>query len=292
MIKHYETIADIREDYLRNGKELGGGGSADWYGYESKAETIALSATGDTRLVSEAEAMIEKITTSIEVPKRVVQRTVAGGWPSVPDAIAGLPLSMRRMVETNDDRAPITIYADTSSSAGINAAVLKRRGCAILALVMELSKVRPVTLYQITTMGTGKGPGGGYGWADRSRNVNKSDYASPIYDNGEVILTARINTAPLDLATACYVLTSQGFSRRLTYDTTYGYGGNGEWPVRYNLFGAKLYAKYITETMGNPDTTLYIEAPHVKDTIVVNPVGWLETQIKRFTESVEEKEYA
>lgn len=284
MIKQYDSIAELRADWL-SGAQRPMGSDSDWYGYETKQQTKELSLSGDVSLVPQAEAMIESISTRIDVPRRRVESCVAGSWPSVPDALAGHPMFMRRMQIVNDEFAPIHIYADTSSSAGIQACDLHKRGCAILALVLELSKSRPVTLYQITTMGSGSSYGQNYG-------RERGEYNSPEYDDGEVILAARINTSPLDLATACYALTSQGFSRRLTYETTGNYGGNGHWPRRYNVFGKDLYAKYITETISpNPKTTLYVEAPHLQDPLILDPVKWLHEQIARFSKVTEEETY-
>jgi hypothetical protein len=194
MIKQYESIAALRADYIAKCSNTRGYNFAnnEWYGNESETLTLQLTDTGDTRLVAEAERQMSKLDNIIETPKRVWDRNVAGAYCCIPDVLAGRPTPMRRQVVIPDDHAPITILVVTTSSAGINAATLAKRGTTILALVMALTRVRPVTLHQLAIL-NGRNDG-----------------------TGETIITAQINTHPLDLATACYVLTSAGFARRLT----------------------------------------------------------------------------
>ena len=224
---------------------------------------------GDTRLVPEAELLLSQLDSVIETPRLAWERAPAGAFCCVPDVLAGLPTPMRRQVHTNDERAPITILIDTGSSGGISAETLKKRGIVALALVMALSRVRPTTLYQLDV---GSGPKDG---------------------TNETVLTTKINTSPLDLATACYLLTSAGFARGLVYTLEEKLNGNsGGWPQGYNYYGGDkavnpYYEKLKLRLGFDPNKTLIIPAARLNDELLSNPLKWIDKQIKHFTQSEE-----
>lgn len=267
MIKRYESIAAIRAHYLAVGQK-NDDTSLDWYGGEAKNATIRLSETGDTSLVSQAEILLDRLDTQIETPRKVWTRSPAGAFPCIPDVLAGLPTPMRRQREIPDERAPITILAATMSSAGISADILRQRGITILALVMALSRTRPVSLQQLTCL--------------------HGD------DDGETVFTATINTTPLDLATACYVLTSSGFSRRLTYDLGVALNGfNGQWPQAYGYkYGdpTPYYTGLVSRLGHDPRFTLVIQAPELRDELIRTPLAWVNNQLARFANFTAETE--
>src|SRR5438046_5507292 len=125
---------------------------------------------------------MDQFTVDIALPVRTMVADCAGAYPIVPDYLMGMPDCMRRRTATDDDAAPIQIYVPVGSQATITAEQLRRRGCAILALTMALARVRPVDLSIIHYLEHTK--------AGESENV----------------IVATIETRPLDLATACYVL--------------------------------------------------------------------------------------
>jgi len=269
MIVQYPSIAAIRQDFLARGDSTGGSagiGPNSWTGNESREDTLRLSASGDTRLVPEAEALLAQLNTEISVPRRVWERSPAGAFCSVPDVLAGLPTPMRRLRHTQDERAPITILVTTTSSAAVSAKTLAKRGTVILALVLALSRIRPVSLRQLTVVD---------GNRDRT---------------GETVITAEINTTPLDLATACYVLTSAGFARRLTYDLARGLNGfSGGWPRGYTFGAGGPYFAGLVKRLGlDPKQTLVVASAEMGDALLADPVRWVNTQIANFTANQEE----
>lgn len=259
MIIRYDSTAALRADYIAK-RAKGSTEDRSWYGNESEADTLRLAEVGDTRLVPKAGALLSSLETVIETPRKVWERSPAGAFCSVPDAIVGLPLSMRRQASVQDDVAPITILAITTSSAGIDADVLARRGTTILALVIALSRIRPVSLYQICAV------------------HGKQD--------GETIITSEINTHPLDLASACYVLTSAGFARRLTYGLARVHNDfNGMWPRAFNFRDPEPYYTALKPRLvADPSRCLIIGAAQLGDMLLNEPVKWLNNQIRRFTE--------
>lgn len=271
MIKRYDSIAALRADYVaKNGgqRSRGGFGDNSWYNNETEADSLWLAETGDTSLVAKAEQQLNQLDTAIETPRKVWERNVAGAYCVVPDYLSGLPTPMRRQVPQQDDRAPITILVVTTCSAGVSAETMQKRGTTILALVMALTRIRPVSLQVLCTVD---------GYRDRS---------------GETVITAEINTSPLDLATACYALTSVGFVRRLTYGLAEKLNDfHGGWPqnVGYSYGKPKPYYDALVKRLSpDPSKTLIIGSAEFHDRLLSDPLAWIEDQINHFTNQNEE----
>lgn len=269
MIIRYDSPAELRADYIRrnaraNTSTHSGRANVEWYGGETIADTLRLTEFGDTKLVPKAEALLDKLDTAIETSRRTWEPAPAGAFVCVPDVLAGHPTPMRRLIYQQDETSPITILVNTSSSAGINADTLQKRGIVILALVMALSRLRPVSLQQLAIM---------HGIQD-----------------GETIFTSQINTAPLDLATACYVLTSAGFARELTYCLGRSYNRfNGGWPREFDYGRPDKYYTSVQQKLGlDPTKTLVIGAAQLGDELLSDPVRWINKQIAHFTSQGDE----
>lgn len=261
MIKQYSSVAAMRQDYIDLDASHRDSSSGEWYNHESTEETLDKALRGDMKLVPKAEKLMESLSAGIEVPRRVWEASVAGAYPCVPDVIRGVPRSMRRSVEVGDEHAPISIYVASTCSSGISAQTMLDRGVTILALVMALSRIRPISLYTVALMeGTRDG-------------------------TGECILSARINTDPLDVAQACYTLTSAGFARKLTYGLGEVLNGfTGRWPRNFDYRNPQRYYDYIVKHIAHdPNNTLFIGAARYGDELLSNPIEWVRKQIKFFT---------
>jgi hypothetical protein len=268
MIIRYDSTAALRAAYIAKGcgSKYSSNGRDSWYNNESEAETLRKAELGDTHLVPSAEQQLAQLEHNLETPTSVWEPNVAGAYACVPDYIAGLPTPMRHMIQEQDETNPITVLAVTTSSAGISSKTLERRGVTILALVMALARVRPVTLQQVSIL-------------DGS-------------DNGETIITSEINTHPLDLATACYVLTSAGFARRLTYGLATKLNGfTGGWPRKYKYGNATSYYTYLKNILSpsDPKHTLLIESAELHDQLLSDPIRWINNQIAHFTTNDQEE---
>lgn len=218
-----------------------------WYNNETGAETLAFCDRGDDRLVAEAERLIEQLSASIELPDMAWQSDVCGAYPVVAEFLSGNPDCMRRRAACERELAPISIYVDVASSWQVTADMLQRRGVAILALVMGLSRVRPVDLSVVSTLGMQRG-------------------------EGAHVVVAPINTRPIDLASACYALTSSGFSRRICLGIAKATGGHtGKWPD----------PAAVPAMLGVGASDLFIKNAHVDDAMLVNPVAWVQREIDR-----------
>jgi hypothetical protein len=268
MIIRYDSTAALRQAYIDlNVSNSSGFSGNSWYGNETEADTLRKAEVGDMSLVAKAEDQLNKLDSAIETPRLIWERSVAGAFCVVPDVLAGLPTPMRRQTHQRDETNPITILAVTTSSAGISAYTLAQRGTTILALVLALSRIRPVTLHQLTLLDGDK---------DRS---------------GETIITSEINTHPIDLATACYVLTSAGFARRLTYGLAKRLNNfTGGWPRNYQYGKDKnKYYDYLAQVLApDPKRCLVIGAAELHDELLSEPITWLNKQITKFTTAQEE----
>lgn len=264
MIRRYESLAAI----MAHARDLNsctasyGNSHNSWYGSESVADTFRLGTLGDRSLVPEAEKLLRQLETNIEVPRKCWEPNIAGPICIVPDVLAGRPQAFRHLRERNDEKAPITILACSTISGGISVETIKRRGIAVLALIMALSRLRPIALYSIGTL---DGPN------DRS---------------GETILATRIETAPLDLARACWMLTSAGFARRINYSIMERINGaRGSWPKGFIYSAPDPYMDHLRTTLSSdPSRTIVIKPTHLNDPLANDPLPWLKAQIARFTQ--------
>lgn len=233
----------------------------DWRGGESFEQSAAYAENGNDRYVADAERLLEKIRADlIEIPMPQWAPDVAGAFPSVPDFLAGHPENMRRRVNEISDRAPVRIYVCTTSSAGVGADILKKRGTAILALVMALAPIRPVELYAFSILG--------------------SDH------DGESVACTRIPTETLHIGIAANALCGQGWARGLNYgwQEQGPHRANGDWPSRYR-YGkpeARDYIADLVRRMGGADRNLHIPPTELHDEIVRDPVRWVNERLSEY----------
>mgnify|MGYP001050691452 CR=1 FL=1 len=164
--------------------------SASWAG-ATREEAQARAVGGNLDLVARADCLLDKIETDLDLAglERQSVPALAGGAPCVPAMLAGHPLTMRARRPASTPAGELTILASLFISAGISHDVIARRGAAALALVRAVSLVRPVRLVVFSPSD---------GAAGRS-----------------VILSAPIETAPLDLARAAWALTAPELLRQL-----------------------------------------------------------------------------
>ena len=195
----------VRESYCED--------SASWMGGESRAAYLRSVRTGDISKVAEAERLLEKIEVQMEREGIVWQNDMVGAYPDVAAFLANEPECMRRRHVTEDDRSPLRVWVDVSSSGSISASDLLPRGVAALALVMQLIRSgRAVELWTFTSIHGRK--------------------------NGQSAVCVKMNTTPIDIASVAYCLTSQGYARGLCYGAGRQFNGfNGSWGRNYVSYG-------------------------------------------------------
>ena len=85
---------------------------------------------------------------------------------------------MRRRVELPNNSAPIHILVSTTSSTEIDAEYLQKRGTVILALVLALSAIRPVSLHVFAMLD------GNVNFYWRNYNTSQNQYNAFRFSNG------------------------------------------------------------------------------------------------------------
>jgi hypothetical protein len=253
MYKIYDCAGDIARQ-ARN-KSYGSGD-------ETPVQSKRLAMSGDDHLVPQAERLLDRINADVQVPNQEWEPSEAGAFPVVPDAIAGSPLSMRRREPVYTDRAPVKIMVCQTSSWGVTTDAFMRRGVAILALVMALQQHHPVELIGFDI------------------NIGYDD-------DRETVIGWRVNTMPLDLAGACYTLTSMGFTRNLVYDVAAQYSRETvAFPATYRLSGGhEVNAPYFLSLkfkLGGNAHSLLLPPCELRDLAITDPVRWINENVERF----------
>lgn len=171
---------------------------SDWSGANPET-TLRRARQGDAGLVAASDALVSEFEDKIDFPtsRAANVRAVAGGAVSVPAYLSGRPNCMLQRRQVVSDIAPITVMVDICVSASVDHSTIARRGAAMLALVRLLSTVRPVTLYALA-----------------GETVDHYGSDAGKY-NG--IIAVRLDTAPLDLARAAWLLGSTEATRRLGF---------------------------------------------------------------------------
>lgn len=210
----FETMADAA-DYAESNRtlyhdnELISRNTVD-YGRLNLSQAIDAFRNGDMSSVSRSDALLADMEcVELESPRRAWRDDVAGAVPNVQAFIAGHPLAMRRRVRTLDAAAPIAIVVDIGANAAVKTDQIERRGAAILALVRTLAARRPVELWAGSILA-----------ADGGINASATFF--------------RIETTPLDLARAAFVLTNPAALRRVVWAAAMTHMFNGRPP--YNAF--------------------------------------------------------
>lgn len=249
----------------------------EWLGGIDGPEAARRAVSGDEAAVPEAERLIERFSTSIESTAPFDAPSVAGCYPIVPEALAGEPECMREPQEMGSDTAPLDIMVDIGCSTNFDADEMRRRGVAILALVMALSACRPIGLTLVST-----------DWGNPRLGCN--DCFS--------ITTARVETAPLDLATAAFAITHIGFSRSIMLSVGVNhFRSGGMWPEFHGVSrggrGAESpeFRAKVLHYLGADDDTLYIAPGSVADEnklLTENPEAWVKQLLEKYGHHVEQ----
>lgn len=242
-------IDDVAEavNVMKGAKQIYGGGS--WYGGETLPEALQYAQRGNEALVPMAEEMMAQI--AAEVDTRGFERVASpcGAFPVVGDFLAGRPDCMRRNVPNH--HGPVRLIMDTTSSGGIDAEDLQRRGAAFLALVMTLAQERPVEL-----------------WWTCALDMHGASGCSAV--------VVRCPTLPLNVSVCAHLLTSQAWTRGVGYSYLFSRGAGGMWP--FNTAPGETYA-IMREVYDLAPQDVYVPAIYIRDDLIRQPVAWINRQL-------------
>jgi len=249
-----EFVAYAREKGL---ERFNYGYERAWYGGRTFSETEKVLHKGDPRHIKRAEEILSEITRGVNLASLRSQwvSDMHGAYPDVAAYMANDPAYMRRRTRVTDNIAPMKIVISTSVSAGIPTDAIVKRGICLLALVIALSRVRPVEAYAACSHG------------------NRDDYI------------IRLPTQPPDLGTICFCLVDPSFDRGLmialnqhvTGDSWIQWGTGYEDPKRYFGLGPSDYG---------------FRGMHLEDSCWSNPLAWVKEHITKIlgktSEEIEE----
>lgn len=261
VITHYDSIGEFRRVLDTITRDASDARAREWTGNESWASAKRNLLVGKLESVPKASALLDKLAEhSIELEQTVWEPSVAGAFPLVPAFLSGQPETMLRPVPTATDRSPVRIYASVCCSGGVDAAGLEKRGVAILALCQKLGAVRPIELFVYADMG---GPGHAF------------------------MPCIKVETSPLDLATATFALTSAGFLRQLCFGwaSQYGWSGNWAWGDAPTSANSQRRSR---EALGLSETDLLIPGGFLTDPLIKRPVEWINEKVAFYTKALDE----
>jgi hypothetical protein len=226
-------------------------GSSEWRGNLHSQQAFALTVHGDEARVVAAQALIDQFSSDVDLGQ--VYPTwapdVVGSYPIVPNVLAGVPETMMRRVMETSERAPITIWVCVTSSGGIQALDMERRGIAIMALALALSQTRAVNIRIFSGLG------------------------GPNHSGNHLVSVDLLQ--PLSLSQAAFMLSSQAFARGLTYrylETATGSGGT--WPASVGHGRYEDRCQQWRKLL--PIEPLDIVFPHIfmSDRDITDPIGY------------------
>lgn len=222
-------------------------------------ELRALAIGGDLSNVAAAETLLQKFATEIERGRAVWELSPVGAFPAVPEFLTGEPCSMWQQSHGSDDRAPVRIVANTTISAGLDHETILKRGVAVLALVLKLSEIRPVSLTLINAVDNG--------------------------GKGAHIIALDIPTAPLDLAHAAFAMSHVAWTRALGYAVFDSMKWDGGWPWRLHPFDGASRAtaeQRVREAMALEETDVYLHPAHLDSPEVRDPVKFINDTLAKY----------
>ena len=246
-----DSIGDFATLTEKHGRE-----TSSWSGNMSGRDSVNCLRNGDLSGVKAADEYLSKIESllAFETQTWKVVSDVSGGVPNVPAFLAGHPLSMRRRQRQVSQQGPIAVVCDLTSSGGIRAEDVRKRGCAILALVRALTTLRPVELWALVGLGR-------HGQACE--------------------IMTRISTTPLDLGRAAHMLTHPSVSRGLGYGylQTVHHSG-GDWNFGNITLQRDTARELLMRVMNAAAEVLYVPPVYGTDKAINEPVAWLKDMLK------------
>lgn len=238
---------------------------SDWYGtsYSDFAKKVVI---GDKEIVRESEDFLSKIEDQNPLSRgwRNVD-DVVGAIPNVPAFLAGHPQCMRRRERVARDNSPLTIYMDLTSSGGIDAKAVQKRGIVLLALVRRLVEHRSVELWVGSSLGGGsKGGSGTCMW--------------------------RIDTAPLDLARSGFHVSATVMSRGFGYFMCeHELETGGSWPFNDYDYHCRTAKDRLAAVFPGSEI-MYVAPIMLGDEMTNDPVNWVKRTIRSYVKTGDDDE--
>lgn len=236
-----------------------------WHGGFNAADTYRKSIEGDESYIAKVEAMLEKVSAKVNVETSAyrIDNAIVGFAPDVPSAIIGVPECMITMEPTQSDMAPVTVWCNVTTSAGVSADNAAQKGAAVAALVLKLQALRPVALNVVIGLD--------------AHNARGSNF-----------VIVPITSRPFSMAQLSFILCNPGWARHTYWTVCSGrYGYSHGWDAIFKRHNRDAWAKALAdETLtylsGDIEHDIYIPPLFLKDPLLENPVKWVEDTMARY----------
>lgn len=177
--------------------------------------------------------------------------------------IAGAPNCIKTRRRTLVDTAPIKIGIMLTTSGGCSQAEIESRGKMLLTLLRAVGMSRPVEFYAVLELGS----------AGANHRPGKQNGTASI----------RMESKPIHLAQAAYVLAHPGFARGVGFRAISAIMGHtcGEWHSDY-YSGTKQYPSRLAARIGFTESDVLFGEMHLSDTLArTNPQAWIQREYRR-----------
>lgn len=219
---------------------------------------------GNTKNLAKAEKLIQEMQDANIFTENlpIMQHSMVGAVPNIPAAIIGHPKSMfmRKASEMENTSTPLTIYVETTVSAGVTTNELVNRGIACLAFVLAMSAIRPIELIAVSA-----GLPGGQ----------------------TTIIDVKIPTNPIDLARATWMLTSNDYARRINFVGFCDMSGHITYEPRIGWAWqstptSPTYQTNMRRILNMSDKDVLIAGGHLHDKLMLtDPITWVKDMIAK-----------
>lgn len=236
----------------------------DWHGRHSWDEAISAMQHGDARNVAASDRILADLEGKLSFESRKFEtiNSVVGGVPNVGAFLAGSPMNMRLRRRTESDLAPLHVVADGTVSAFFKSEQVRRRGCAVLALVRVLTNSRPVILH----------------WMAATKHNNMSS-----------MVLCRIETSPIELARASFLLSETAAFRRVGLSVMGTARSDLSLSPSYPLFPVGAAHEALQSILNvAPADLLYIPQMKMGDGLADDPTAWIIDKVERYGRAQEE----
>lgn len=255
----YDSVQEFEKALPATGNP-GSEKEKSWAGGYSYKEARKALFQGHAESLKRAEKLMSKLEADgLALTQSHWERRLVGFIPCIPSFISGAPDCMYMQCDKPSDAAPIRVFTCLSVSAELEADEVMARGCAILALCRKLQAIRPVELYV-------------YGF----HNGNAAN-------NYTAIPVIKLETNPLDLTIASYVLGHTSMVRQLTMAWAHQRGYDGSF-----AFVNDIDLVRTRRILGASETDLVIGIGHISDKSIKNPVAWVNEQVARYADMLED----
>lgn len=242
----------------------------DWFGKTPRNDWHNCLRNGSTKYLRAAEKLVDDMQEAqlFRTGQKLQTSSVVGDTPNIANYLAGVPETMFSIEASDyvDMSTPIRIYVNLVISMGVTEVEFTNRGIAILGLVLALKQVRPVELYLVSVAG----PVG----------------CGSLMAAGPII---KVETNPMDLGRATYMICDVSFTRGLTYASMFSIGGAtsisnhipwawGTGPDNENKFGSK-FREFLDAA---PEDVIIPGMFLTNVAFRNNPIAWIKSMLTKY----------